>query len=362
MTETSTATSISEPATLSSEPATSSSDITLEEVLRLASGTSIRSLFELAIDLELFAKLRGRSVPFEELGEVWQMPKPSARFMAQFLLNVKLLQYRGDEVANGPLAETMLTGSSLLRDYLLPMPFKYGYSADEFKQQLMDPPVSPWYQLRDGGKITDGRAVLRQDSEDWNLGLVEDRHDERIIEGRRLAQLYDFGAHRKLVDLGGASGGYCIGIRESFPELECVVFDLPDVVEIARTKFADTGQAASYSAVGGSFFDDEYPPGDAALLSQVIHNWSPEDDRTILRKAFAALEPGGALVVHETFFEDDWSGSIEAIFYAFLMVGQEGRCGWQPSFGEMEALLREVGFIDLERRHTLVIGRKPQAA
>ena len=43
------------------------------------------------------------------------------------------------------------------------------------------------------------------------------------------------------------------------------------------------------------------------------------------------------------------------MFQAFLM----GREGWQPSYSEIEDLMREVGFVDLERKFELVIGRKP---
>ena len=46
---------------------------------------------------------------------------------------------------------------------------------------------------------------------------------------------------------------------------------------------------------------------------------------------------------------------MEAMFQAFFM----GREGWQPTYGEVEDMMGEVGFVDLERRFELVIGRKP---
>ena len=35
------------------------------------------------------------------------------------------------------------------------------------------------------------------------------------------------------------------------------------------------------------------------------------------------------------------------------------REGWQPTYGDVEDMMREVSFVDLERKFELVIGRKP---
>lgn len=44
---------------------------------------------------------------------------------------------------------------------------------------------------------------------------------------------------------------------------------------------------------------------------------------------------------------------------ACVMLGKEGQSGWQPSYKEIEDLMREVGFVDIERRFSIVIGKKP---
>jgi len=331
--------------------------ITPEEVLRLAGGGAIRPLFELAVRLDLFAKLSGKQVSLEELPEIWEMPASPARFMGQFLANVKLLTYRDGLFANSPLTEAVLTRRGPIRRALL-MPLVYDLSYDEVKEQMLNPPVAQWYQLRDEGTITDERAILRQNTDEWHQGLIQRRHEPRIEWGKALTQVYDLSGHKKLVDLGGASGGYCLGFRQVHPHLQCTVFDLPPVAAFAREKIEEAGESEHIQVVEGSFFEDEFPRGDVILLAQVIHNWNRDDDLLILRKIYAALEDGGTLLVHEKFFEDDWSGSLEAVFYAFLMVGKEDKCGWQPSYGETEELLREVGFTDVERRPDLVIGRK----
>jgi hypothetical protein len=180
--------------------------------------------------------------------------------------------------------------------------------------------------------------------------------------GQDLATLYDFSGHRKLMDLGGASGGYCVGVRKRNPHLSCVVFDLPDAAQVAEAKVREEGEEEHITVAPGSFFTTDLPAGcDAALIANALHLWAVEDERFILRKIHDTLVPGGALLVRETYFEDDWTGSLEPVFDAFLLVGKEGESGWQPSYAEMEQLLRETGFVDVERRRNLVLGRKAGA-
>jgi 3-hydroxy-5-methyl-1-naphthoate 3-O-methyltransferase len=334
--------------------------LTMNGLLGIAAGRMMSGMLEMAIRRDLFARLRGRSVPLDELPGLWEMPGPSARLMAQYLTNVGLLTFQDGAFSNGVLAESTLAADSEPRR-LLALLFKYDLSTAELEKQLLDPPVLHWYQLRDQGEISDQRPLVRQEREDWVRQLATQRHGQRIQLGKVLASRYDFSGHRVLVDLGGASGGYCLGIRKSNPHLRCIVFDLADAIDVAREKIAEAGESEHVDAVAGSFFTTpELPAADVALIANVLHTWAPAEDRVILRKIYDALAPGGTLLVRESFFEDDWSGSLEPVFDAFVLVGQEGKSGWQPSYAEMEELLREAGFEQVERRQDLVLGRKPR--
>jgi hypothetical protein len=287
------------------------------------------------------------------------MPAPSARLIAQFLTNAGITHLRDGALSNSPLAEAALTADSELRRSLNLL-FKYDLSATELEDQLLDPPALHWYQLRDQGEITDRRSLTRQDRGDWVQQLADARHPNRIQWGKALASRYDFSGHRVLADLGGASGGYCVGIRKTNPHLRGIVFDLPEVVAVAKEKLKEEGESEHVETIGGSYFTSELPRTDVALLANTLHLWAPEDGMVVLRRVLEALEPGGTLLVRESYFEDDWTGSPEPIFDAFLLVGKEGQSGWQPSYAEMEEMLRRAGFEQVERNKDLVLGRKPR--
>jgi hypothetical protein len=313
----------------------------IDEVRRLAAGKMTSTMLELALELQLFRKIHGKEVTVEELAQLLEMPVWSARVLAQFLCNEGLLLYSYEEkrLANAPIVDVYLVEDN--RDFQeLYTVLKFKLSTEQLKQRMLHPPEEHGYQ--------------QMGQEKHHLGV----NVRRIMWGEELASLYSFKGHRVLLDVAGASGGIPIGIRKTNPHLRCILFDLPESETFAHQCLEEAGQTEHISFVGGSFLTDDLPRGaDVALLSNIIHNWPPDKDKIILSRIYDALEPGGTLIVKEAFFEDDWTGLMEAVFQAFFMA----KDGWQPSFGEVEEMMKEVGFVDVERRHArfgFVIGRK----
>ncbi|CAJ1978868.1 unnamed protein product [Sphenostylis stenocarpa] len=65
-----------------------------------------------------------------------------------------------------------------------------------------------------------------------------------------------------LVDVGGGTGTMVKVIAESFPQLKCIVFDLPHVV-------GDLQGTENIKYVGGDMFQ-AIPPADAIVLKVVV--------------------------------------------------------------------------------------------
>lgn len=306
-------------------------------VRRIGAGKVTSAMLELVFELDLFRKIRGESVTLEELAERLELPPWSARVMAQFLCREGLLLYRDGKLSNAPGVEPLLVVENKELYDLKNAIFTFNVPLDALRQQMRNPPQEHGYQ-RMGREKHVGQANIR-----------------RYMWGEGIAHVYSFKNHRVLIDVASASGGITFGILKSNPHLDCILFDLPDLEELVNKAIVEAGVQDSVRFVGGSFFDRLPTGADVALLSSITHNWPPEDDLRILANIFEALEPGGSLLVREAFFEDDWTGTIEALFQAFFM----GREGWQPTYGEVENLMWEVGFVDIERKFELVIGRKP---
>lgn len=310
-----------------------------DKIWRLGVGRALSSMIEIALDLDLFSKIQGRSVTLEELGDLLAMPLASTRLVAQFLCREELLIYEDGRLSNAPVVDKFLTSDNLISKEIRSLR-RYPWPVAELKERLMKPSDRHAYQT-----LTDEQFYYNN-------------NPRRVGWGEEIAHRYDFADHRVLLDVAGSSGGIGIGIRKHNPHLRGILFDLPKSQPFAEKVIADAGQSEHISFVGGSFLTDELPRGaDVAILANVLHNWPPQEDLLILRKIHDALEPGGTLLVFEFFFEDDWTGPIQAVFQAFILSER----GWQPTYGEAERLLTEAGFTGLERRYNLLIGRKQSA-
>jgi hypothetical protein len=277
----------------------------------------------------------------------WGLPETSARVLAQSLCCMRILVHKNGLLTKSELAQNLAAGGFLLDECRKPLE-----SIDVLKGELQSPKPQAWYQIRDDGQAPDDSTL--------NPGFYRKLHPIRLTWGEQLAGRYDFSGHRELIDIGGASGGWLMGIRTKAPHLRCVIYDIAAACAVADELIAEAGQQEHIRTVTGNFFDEQIPSGaDVALLANVLHDWTIDDCRRILANVHHALPVGGVLLVNEAYFEDDWSaGSMFPLHQAFVVNGEQDKCGWQPSFGEMESLLAEEGFTPAGRAHNLVISHR----
>jgi SAM-dependent methyltransferase len=105
---------------------------------------------------------------------------------------------------------------------------------------------------------------------------------------------------RRLLDVGGGHAMYSVALCQKYPLLSAVVFDSPQALVTGRANIDRARLANRVTVQTGNFFRDELGSGyDAALLFNIIHDCSPDQNVELLRKAARALNPGGQLIVLE---------------------------------------------------------------
>jgi len=152
------------------------------------------------------------------------------------------------------------------------------------------------------------------------------------------------GAARALLDVGGGSGTYTSAFLRAAPQMRATLFDLPEVIELARRRLFSEGLLDRVALVAGDFYHDELPGGhDLALLSAIIHQNSREQNIDLYRKVWAALVPGGRLLIRDHVMSPDRLEPREgAIFAVNMLVRTPG--GNTYTFEEIEADLLAAGF------------------
>jgi O-methyltransferase domain len=110
---------------------------------------------------------------------------------------------------------------------------------------------------------------------------------------------YDFSCIGRLADVGGGHGKLLSAILRRNPNMTGIVYDLPEVVASAlgQEHLAECGDQISFEA--GSFFE-RVPSGcDAYMMKFILHDWSDEHCKTILRHIRQQLPANGRVLVIE---------------------------------------------------------------
>jgi acetylserotonin N-methyltransferase len=137
---------------------------------------------------------------------------------------------------------------------------------------------------------------------------------------------------------------------ERYPELRAVVFDLPRVIEVAREQVSRSGVASRVEFMAGDFFKDELPEADLFAVGRILHDWSDAKIDALLRKVYARLPAGGALLIGEKLLTEEKTAPVPALMQSLnMLVCTEGR---ERSLGEYRTLLEAAGFREIEGRMT----------
>nr|AFK42082.1 unknown [Lotus japonicus] len=144
-----------------------------------------------------------------------------------------------------------------------------------------------------------------------------------------------------VVDVGGGTGTTAKILCEKFPNLKCIVFDRPQVVE-------NLSGSNNVSYVGGDMFQS-IPKADAVLLKLILHDWIDKDCIKILQKCKEAISDNGEkgkvividIVINEKQEEHEITGTK-----LLMDVNMASLNGKERDEQEWKKLFLESGFKD----------------
>lgn len=177
----------------------------------------------------------------------------------------------------------------------------------------------------------------------------------------RLAEAFDWRGYAEIVDVGGARGHLAAHLLRAHPHLSGCVFDLPVMEEPLRQHVTSVTPPSRIRFRGGDFFADPLPEGDVLILGHVLHNWSPEERQLLVKKAFAAIRPGGALLIYDAMLDDNPADLARVLVSLNMLLVTPG--GSEYTARECTRWLADAGFDKISDRplgsaDTLVIGHR----
>lgn len=258
-----------------------------------------------AVEMGLFTRLAGRELTADELGRELDIHPRGRRDFFDALVALKFLDRRGDgpqaRYANTPAAGLYLDRSS---------PRYVGGILEMLNARL----YKFWHDLPEA--LRTGRP--QNETRHGQKGMFETLYEEEPrleqfmggmtgisrINFEAFARKFDFSKYRTLCDVGGATGLLSTEVSKLHPHLRCTSFDLPAVEPIARRHIAAAGLSDRVSTASGDFFRDPLPRADVITMGMILHDWNLEKKRHLIRAAYDALPPGGALVAIEALIDD----------------------------------------------------------
>ena len=301
-----------------------------------------------AVSLGVFDLLEGKPVGAAALAAEIQVEAEPLERLLDACVGLKLLQRKGAAYKNEPVASTYLCRDSkrALTGYIL-------YSNDVLFRL--------WSHLEDA--VREGTPRWKQEfgieggifdhffrTEEAKQTFLQGMHGLGLLSSPEVVEAFDLSRFRQLVDLGGATGHLAIAACERYPDLRAVVFDLPQVIQVARAHAGRSHAAQRVEVIAGDFFQDKLPEADLFAVGRILHDWSEVKIHKLLAKVYRRLPAGGSVLISEKLLREDKTGPSSAQLQSLnMLVCTEGT---ERTLVEYCRLLEAAGFRNVQGRIT----------
>jgi precorrin-6B methylase 2 len=177
-----------------------------------------------------------------------------------------------------------------------------------------------------------------------------------------IASSFPWQGYQTFVDIGTAQGDLAVQIALANPHLRGLGFDRVEVEPVFQQYAEATGVADRIVFMPGDFFKDELPKADVVLMGHILHDWDLPTKKMLIRKAYAAVPAGGALIVYDSIIDDDRSKNAFGLMMSLNML-LETPGGFDYTGADCKGWMQEAGFSatrveSLTGADSMVIGTK----
>jgi ubiquinone/menaquinone biosynthesis C-methylase UbiE len=323
----------------------------VRDISKLAYGFMATQALVVGLDLDLFGRLRHGRRTSTELAESTGVRVDRLEMLLTALVALGLLLKEGDSYENAPAAAKYLDPESpeFFGEYVRLQVGRQIYPhALHIGAALRGAPVNLY-----GAMAADPAAAKFSHSQ--HVGSLGPAH--------LLARRIDLASPRSLLDVAGGSGAFTIALCGKYPQLRSTILDYPAVIAIARHYVAEAHLEDRVGFIEEDALKATWPAGqDVVLFSYLLSAVGKTDIESLVRRAYASLEPGGRLIVHDFMADDDLGGPASAALWMLVIItSPDPVC---LTAGYVSGLMKDAGFEvtagDLVPTITkVVVGRKP---
>ena len=312
---------------------------TVDEILGLGWSFQSACILTAAAELNIFSVLAEGAMNAESLAERIGCNLRGATILLDALACLELLSKEGGDYALGAEVAELLSESSPKN--VLPMLRHLGVC------------LRRWSQLgcvTKSGQSAGRIAGVLDEAAETEAFITAMNNFSAPVAAEVVARLKPL-QFTHLLDIGGASGTWTIEFLKAAPDARATIFDLPDVMPMARERISSAGLGERVDFVAGDFYEDDLPAGaDLAWFGAIAHQNSRRQNRDLFAKTCAALQDGGSVVIRDVVMDSSHTAPKPGALFAVNMLVATP-AGGTYSLEEYTEDLESAGFTDVRLVH-----------
>jgi len=177
-----------------------------------------------------------------------------------------------------------------------------------------------------------------------------------------IANKFPWSKYKTAADCGTAQGDLIVQVALKNPHISGIGFDLPEVAPTFEEYVEQNGLSSRLRFQPGSFFTEPLPKVDVIMMGHILHDWSLEEKKMLIRKAYDAIPEGGAFIAYDTIIDDDRRSNAFGLLMSLNML-IETPAGFDYTGADCMKWMKEAGFRETRVEHlvgpdSMVIGIK----
>jgi SAM-dependent methyltransferase len=312
-------------------------DSTPDAIMRIALGFMAAKHLFVASAIGLFEGLADGPMTLDQLSQKCGVPQRTLGISADAMTSIGFVEKDGDRYRNSDAAATFLAAAP--GPDLRPMLRFF----DRISYGL-------WTNLEAAVRAGEGQRQFGGFSAEQQQIFSAGVEAFSAASAAALATNYDFGRHRRVLDVGGGTGSFLLPILRRYSGLQATLFELPGACAVARQRLASEPEGARVAVVEGDFFADPLPGGhDVLIVANTVHVLSVAHNLDLLKAMRSGVEAGARLLLVDLWMDPTHTQPPAAPLMSgeFLVMSGEGQ-----AYGEdqAEAWLGHAGWRKVERR------------
>lgn len=312
----------------------------LEDLMHINEGYMKARTFQVAVNLKIFDRLASEARSAKGVAEALKLDCRATELLLDALAAMGIIEKNKGRYINTAVAQRFLVSSS---------PTYYGALVRHSGAGW-----EVWGKLEE--VVRTGNPVRQQNA---HQGDPEDT--ERFIMAMHglatagnypamCADILNFEKIGTLLDVGGGPGSFSIEFCRRKPTLKATILDLPGTLEVTKKVLKNYPEVAGRVNFFAADFNEDEIPGsyDMIFVSNIIHSESFEENFNLMKKLFAATNPGGMIVVKDHILnEEGTEPTYGALFSLHMLIQTKGK---SYKFSEVEGWLKEAGYKDIVQK------------